>query len=67
MVSRGFWQRRTSQVFMLSKVPKGKPGDAGLTYDTPVKGGIPASANQQGYLEANLGIYGKPINCANGW
>ena len=36
--------------------------------DTPVKSGIPASANQQGYLEVCYSIqYAKPINCANGW
>jgi hypothetical protein len=36
---------------MLLTLPKGKPGIWGLDDDTPVKSDIPASANQQGYLE----------------
>jgi hypothetical protein len=36
---------------MLATLPKVEPGISGLDNDTPVKSDIPASANQQGYLE----------------
>lgn len=36
---------------MLQTLPKVKVYISGPDDDTPVKGGIPASANQQGYLE----------------
>jgi hypothetical protein len=39
---------------MLLTLPKGKPGIWGPDKDTPVKSGIPASANQQGYLEIEI-------------
>jgi hypothetical protein len=39
---------------MLLTLPKGWPGIRGPGEDTPVKSGIPASANQQGYLEIEI-------------
>jgi hypothetical protein len=52
---------------MLSTVLKPLPNVLRAGRDTPVKGGIPASANQQGYLEIEPNEYGKLTNCANGW